>query len=57
MHNAFATERLKHNFNIVIQLDVGIERFSDPEFGCLGDFFSNVGFQGADATYAEALNS
>lgn len=59
LHNAFVIEKLKHDFNIVLQLDIRIERYSDPGFGFLGFFskHSELGFQGPDATYAEALNS
>lgn len=42
LHNAFVTERLKHLFNIVIQLDIRRERLFDPGFGLLGGGFSNI---------------
>lgn len=35
-------QRLKHLFNIVIQLDIRIERLFDPGFGLLGGGFSNI---------------
>lgn len=39
LHNAFVTERIKHLFNIVIQLDIRTERLSDPGLGFFEGFF------------------